>query len=1560
MVTVVKDRYEVLAVLGAGGEARIVKALDRQHGRMVALKIRPVVDAIAREDLLAEARVLLAVPPHAALPLVREDFFDGDDYIVAMDWVDGTDLATLLGDRGRPGLAPSSVLAYLAQAAEALTHLHSQSPPVIHGDVKPGNLILTRGGRIKLVDFGLSSAPNMPRRRAGTPGYRAPELAAEGAPSRASDIYALAATAFAMLTGSAPAGVLPSWEGIPASQAEQLEAAIRLGMATDPARRPKTPGELVERLRVGWTAGLPTGVLTFCFSDIEGSTALWEAHPEAMGDALVRHDELIADVVEANGGSLVESMGEGDSTVSVFDSAPAAVEAALAATRVLTAEPWPPGISIGVRWGIHTGEAERRDTHYRGPTMGLAARLRAQADGGQIFLSAITSEIVAGHLPESCSLVDLGPKEHIHALAGPGLRAPLAGTECPYRGLLAFEADDRRFFFGRETVVAEIVERLAPGRLLAVVGASGSGKSSVLRAGVVPGAGRPVSLLTPGAEPVLDAPDEAGRLVVVDQFEELFTLCEDADRRQAFIDDLLGLRGAVVIGVRADVYGRLSTHSELARAVAANQVLLGAMTAEELERAVTEPARLAGLKLEPGLVELVLRDVAAEPGALPLLSHALRATWERRDGRTLTVEGYRESGGVASAIARTADAVVDALPEAQRELTRGVFLRMTELGEGIEDTRRRVTIDELVPVSATPESVNELLQRLADARLITLDEGSAQVAHEALIREWPRLRGWLDEDRTGMRIHRELSHAARLWDAGGRESSDLYRGARLAAARELPAELNATERAFVEASVHESGRERRRLRSLLAAASVLLLVAIAAGVLSLVQRDNALDAESAAEAQALTADAERVGALALGEPTLERSLLLAATGLALEDRIETRSNLLTVLQQNPAAVRTLRLSKVPVSSFTASPDGRLLASGDVAGVVRFTDLRTWKPSGPDVKLPQPVSPQALTFAPDGRTLAVGTGEQNRSELHLVDVVARRARQVGSWAGQVTTDTFPKFSLAFGPGGRRLAVALANNVPFVAEPVMQRLLLLDGRTGRPVWRRSYPNRRGLMSVQLLFGRHGALITSAVNGETLVWNAETGRVTRRYAIGGRPELSPDGRTLALALNTVPPIRPRASVALLDLRTGRHRQLATELPEDIVFSMAFTGDGTRIVAPSSQGTHVWDVASGEIIESYRNLERMDAASSDVAIDRRGLAIFTSGDGSISAWDPDGARRVGRVAARPPGGYECAGWTCTTIDPHGEVAAVTAGDGRVWLADSRTMKITHTLPGRTGPRAESGLAFLSGGRLATAGPDGTVRIWDVRSRAVVRRLRFTERIVAIAVSPDETLIAVQRLAPGAPDTHVEVRDLASGKTLYTRTIRYAPGGVSFSGDGRALVASGCCDGGSTVTGWDARTGARRFQRSVAQQIEVIAMSPVGRTVAVGAGDGNVRLLDAGSGRERATIKVAGSNIEQLAFSPDGRMIAASPSGTSVTLWDVRSRKRVGDGFPRTVGWIPGVAFAPSGRLLLFEPTTVVEWPTDARTLQRAACRIAGRDLTRTEWQELLPNRPYRRVCQA
>ena len=364
---------------------------------------------------------------------------------------------------------------------------------------------------------------------------------------------------------------------------------------------------------------------------------------------------------------------------------------------------------------------------------------------------------------------------------------------------------------------------------------------------------------------------------------------------------------------------------------------------------MTEPARLAGLRLEPGLVDLVLRDVAGEPGALPLLSHALRATWERRDGRTLTVEAYRESGGVASALARTADDLVDALPDDRRPLVRSLFLRLTELGEGIEDTRRRVAIDELVPEGASPEAVQALLEQLASARLLSLGESTAEVAHEVLIREWPTLRSWLDEDREGIRLHRRLGNAARLWEAGGREASDLYRGARLTAALDWAhghrAELNATEQAFLaesraagERDAERQRRANRRLRGLLAGTAVLLVLAMLAGAVAFVQRGQARD-------EALKSDAKRLGTLAAGEPNLDRSMLLAVAGTKLKDLPETRGDLLAALQSTPAALRFVRASRSSIVSVEVSPDGRLVASGDTEGAVHFHAVQTWKPAG---------------------------------------------------------------------------------------------------------------------------------------------------------------------------------------------------------------------------------------------------------------------------------------------------------------------------------------------------------------------------------------------------------------------------------------------------------------------------------------------------------------------------------------------------------------------------------------------------------------------------------------
>ncbi len=289
----------------------------------------------------------------------------------------------------------------------------------------------------------------------------------------------------------------------------------------------------------------------------------------------------------------------------------------------------------------------------------------------------------------------------------------------------------------------------------------------------------------------------------------------------------------MVIALRADFYSHCAQYPLLRAAVAAEQEYIGQMTQAELRRAIEEPARRNGWEFEPGLVDILLSDIGAdgmgqpEPGALPLLSHALLATWERRRGRTFTLDGYHASGGVRGAIAETAESVfTDQLNQAQQELAHDIFLRLTELGEGTEDTRRRASLNELAHQSEEAAQLRAVLNTLAEARLITLNEDTAEVAHEALIREWQRLHEWLSQDREGLLLHRHLTDAALEWEARGKDAAELYRGARLAQTSEWASaneeRLNALERLFIAASIDQEQhdaleREAQRQRELEAA-----------------------------------------------------------------------------------------------------------------------------------------------------------------------------------------------------------------------------------------------------------------------------------------------------------------------------------------------------------------------------------------------------------------------------------------------------------------------------------------------------------------------------------------------------------------------------------------------------------------------------------------------------------------------------------------------------------------------------------------------------------------------
>lgn len=440
-------------------------------------------------------------------------------------------------------------------------------------------------------------------------------------------------------------------------------------------------------------------------------------------------------------------------------------------------------------------------------------------------------------------------------------------ADAPFKGLQYFDESDASLFFGRERTTAELVRHFNRHPFLAVVGASGSGKSSLVRAGLIPALRRgeplsdgteppadsdgwPIHVITPTTQPLealattltrasesvtaaatlmddmaqdprslhlyvrrlLDANPAQRLLLVVDQFEELFTLCRSDDLREQFVDNLMTAVSTpkptptlLIIVLRADFYHHCAAYPTLRTALETGQKYIGGMSNAELRRAIQEPARQHGYTFEKGLIGLMLQDVDNEPGALPLLSHALLETWKRREGTVLTYEGYREAGGVTGAVAKTADTVYEQrLSPEEQTIARNVFLRLTELGEGTQDNRRRASLEELGTQGEAGTAVTSVLNKLADARLIITRRNSAEVAHEALIRNWPRLKEWLNENREGLRLHRRLTEAAFEWALHDQDDSYLYRGSRLTQVQEWrqasPVSLNELESAFVQES----------------------------------------------------------------------------------------------------------------------------------------------------------------------------------------------------------------------------------------------------------------------------------------------------------------------------------------------------------------------------------------------------------------------------------------------------------------------------------------------------------------------------------------------------------------------------------------------------------------------------------------------------------------------------------------------------------------------------------------------------------------------------------------
>jgi hypothetical protein len=765
-------------------------------------------------------------------------------------------------------------------------------------------------------------------------------------------------------------------------------------------------------------------------------------------------------------------------------------------------------------------------------------------------------------------------------------RPPPSLESAPYPGLAAFQISDAARFFGREKLLAELLEHVRSHRFVGVFGASGSGKSSLLRAGLAAQASGPVVVMTPGVSPLEECAVRLGALtgdsaamlhtefaadpgnlhlrisqaladssedllLIVDQFEEIFTLGADSG---PFIEALVHAattersRVRVVLGVRADFFGHCGSVPALRDALRDRTVLVGAMTPDELREAVTRPAAEVGLTVETALVTRIIADAGKESGALPLVSHALRETWQRRQGIALTLAAYEAAGGIQHAIARTAEAVFTHLDPAQQAAARQVFLRLVAISD--EDTKRRLRRAEL------DAGDSAVLAALTASRLVTVGQDHVEITHEALISHWPRLRDWLGEDRDGLRTHRLLTDAAAEWTALDRDPGSLYRGTRLALAQDWSqrsdVRLCADERAFLDASTHATRRQSRRLRRLVALLVALLVAVSGTTVYSVIQQHSTADALRRVALQKVE---DEVRSDSPGDPSVVAALAVA--DYRLDPTPQHRGQLLR-WSGIPASVPAARSSAV----FSAT--GTFAASVD--GMGKITLL-----AGPDLKpgkeLPaRGARVRSIAVAPNGRHVAVSYED---GETALWDTSPSSGpRLVRTWTGRQTY-------VAFNGDGTGLAIGDVVSGPSNGTSTNSRLEL---------WNVDEPRRDQPMKTltepwsQTAFAADAprAVVRASAPG-ALTWNDPTNPATARNELEAVSLPVAEAQSDRFVLVATPSEFARGPASLFDVapdgKADQDQPLSSRV--NLQFQPLFNRDGSLAVLPDgTNGVAVWDV--------------------------------------------------------------------------------------------------------------------------------------------------------------------------------------------------------------------------------------------------------------------------------------------------------------------------------------------------------------------------------------------------